>query len=61
MCTNKCNGMMVTSFSKNNFDVKLQDYIPLEINSYKKYKKWFKTNFGIKGLYNKAKLKINKK
>ena len=42
MCIHKCNGMMITSYSKLSFDEKLQDYIPREISAYKKYKKIFK-------------------
>ena len=53
MCVHKCNGMMLTSFFKSDFDAKIKSYIPLEITAYKKYKKRFKpkTSSPIKGTY----------
>merc|ERR1719195_837178 len=50
-CVHKCNGMMVTSYSKSDIDGELEDYIPLEVAAYNKYKKRFKpkTSSGIEG------------
>ena len=45
--------MMVTSYSKSNLDGKLEDYIPMEVAAYNKYKKRFKpkTSSAIEGDY----------
>ena len=53
MCFHKCNGMMLTSFFKSDFDAKIKNYIPMEITAYKKYKKRFKpkTSSPIKGTF----------
>ena len=44
---------MVTSYSKSDIDGELEDYIPLEVAAYNKYKKRFKpkTSSGIEGDY----------
>ena len=48
MCTTSCNGLMVTGFTKFDF----QDYpkkdIQRTLDDYKNYKKWFKFPSGIK-------------
>ena len=46
ICIKKCNGMIITSFQKS-----LENYDPMEIKAYDKYKKIFKStaSSGIKG------------
>ena len=43
ICINKCNGMMITSFSKEKYGGNIEGDIVKEFNAYKKYKKWFRT------------------
>ena len=38
VCLSSCSGLMVTGFSKLDVDRKMNDYIPDEIEAYKKYK-----------------------
>ena len=56
MCINKCNGMMVTSFSHTEIDKKVDVYIRKEVMAYKTYKKWFRPQASkdIEGLYLKC-------
>ena len=42
-CLTSCSGLMVTGFSKLDVDRKMNDYIPDEIEAYKKYKNRFRT------------------
>ena len=52
MCIQKCNGLMVTSFSKSDIDKDPEEFIPKTVKEYEKYKSRFKSSSisGIKGL-----------
>ena len=52
MCIQKCNGLMVTSFSKSDTDKDPEEVIPKTVKEYEKYKSRFKSSSisGIKGL-----------
>ena len=58
-CPISCNGLMVTSYSKSDLDKNLESYIPITMNAYRQYKKWFQYNPAMKGwvLYIVIKLK----
>ena len=49
-CPISCNGLMVTSYSKSDLDKNLESYIPITMNAYRQYKKWFQYNPAMKGL-----------
>ena len=53
MCFNKCNGMMVSSFSKSEIEKDAEELIPNVMEAYRKYKNLFKSasssNSQIKG------------
>ena len=42
MCFNKCNGMMVSSFSKSEIEKDAEELIPNVMEAYRKYKNLFK-------------------
>ena len=48
-CPISCNGLMVTSYSKSDLDKDLESYIPITMNAYRQYKKWFQYNPAMKG------------
>ena len=48
-CIKSCEGLMVTGYSKQEFDDYSKDYIQKTLTAYKNYKKWFKFPRGIKG------------
>ena len=49
-CIKPCNGMMIISYSKSEFNNNLKNYMAASIDSYRNYKKYFKYPFGIKGM-----------
>ena len=49
ICIKSCEGLMVTGYSKQEFDDYSKDYIQKTLTAYKNYKKWFKFPRGIKG------------
>ena len=48
-CIKSCNGLMITGYSKQEFDKNALKTIENTVNAYKNYKKWFKFPQGIKG------------
>ena len=48
-CIKSCNGLMITGYSKQEFDKNALETIENTVNAYKNYKKWFKFPQGIKG------------
>ena len=51
-CITSCNGLMVTGFTKFEFEEFSRKDIKQTISDYKNYKKWFKFPAGIKGEIN---------
>ena len=50
MCIKSCEGLMITGYSKLEFDHYSQNNIQNTLRAYKDYKKWFKFPTGIKGI-----------
>ena len=48
-CTKSCNGLMITGYTKFDFDDYPQGNIEKTMRAYKEYKKWFRFPSGIKG------------
>ena len=48
-CTKSCNGLMITGYTKFDFDDYPQGNIEKTMRAYKEYKKWFKFPIGLKG------------
>ena len=49
-CIKSCEGLMITGYSKLEFDHYSQNNIQNTLRAYKDYKKWFKFPTGIKGI-----------
>ena len=49
-CKKSCNGLLITSFSKTEFDKNLERHIPKALNAYRKYKKMFQYNPIMEGM-----------
>ena len=49
-CKKSCNGLLITSFSKTEFDKSLERHIPKALNAYRKYKKMFQYNPIMEGI-----------
>ena len=49
-CKKSCNGLLITSFSKIEFDKSLERHIPKALNAYRKYKKMFQYNPIMEGI-----------
>ena len=49
-CKKPCNGLLITSFFKTEFNKNLERHIPQAFNAYKKYKKMFQYNPIMEGM-----------